>query len=389
MGFLADWLTEERQQQTVNLLIDDTFAELKARSNILDESFPMKNHKGRDFMAYITEQIKTFASVVAYGAEIPNTQQARLEELSAQLVKSGLSIQYNEELQWRMEEAMRNSRIRGTLIQNRVVTDRNGVQTLQQGENGSLADYLFGNIANLTHGIVDLMNYFTWQILTTGEVNYNDSRTMTNTRIDWKKPGTTYNHFPDALTQTGDNVDRSLNAWDDLEYADGIQTLVNDSETYNDTNGRMAKKIAMSRKQRRKLLEQKSTKEAARQRVSGQNLSAVSVEMLNDLLDARDVPPIVIFDEQGRIEQEDGSLQQVRFLPENKYVFLSEDMGQRAFGETIESKHKMNGAPKSGIYTRHYEKSKDPLLDVSVAVATMLPVCPNDKLLFARQTYTA
>ena len=392
MGFVADWLTEERQNQTVNLLIDDTFAELQKRSNILDFAYPLKNHKGRDFLAYVTEKICTFASVVAYGAEIPNTQQARLEEISAQLVKVGLSLHYNEELQWRMEEARRNANIQGKLVQNLTGKDKYGNPMMIDGENGDLANYLFGSISDLTFGIMDLANYFTWQIACYGEVDYTDARTKTKTKIDWKKPNTDYNHFPDALVNTN-NSDKSTNMWTELENADGLQLLSNAVEEFNETNGRLPDKLVMSRKCRRKLLEQTTTKEAARQRVSGQNLSTVSPEVLQDILDARDIPPITIFDERGRIEDADGSYREVRFLPENRFVFMCSNTGERAIGETIESKHKsgkgeMSGAPQSGIYTRHYEKSKSPLLDVSEAVATMLPICPNDKLLYSQQVYT-
>lgn len=389
MGFVSDWLNEKQQTKAANLIVDDTYAYLRQRGNLLDPYMPMKNHKGRDFLAYITNRIVTLASVVSYGSEIPRTQQSELRKITSKLVKVGLSHVYDEELQWRMEEVKRMADSQGITVQNVELPDGYGGTQTIDGAGGELADYLFGSIQDLTRGTVDLINYFAWQCVYSGEINYNDPRTNTVTTIDWKGNNNgDYNHFPDALVQTGDSADKSLNQWTDYEFANGVQTLFNATDTYIETNGCMADKIVMSRRARNHLLEQTSTKEAARQRVSGQNLSSVAPELLNDILEVRDIPPIVLFDERFQQEDADGNYTQGRFMPENKFAFLKKNMGERAIGETIESKHSINSRPQNGIYTRTFQKSQSPLLDVSEVVATALPVVVNDKHLYARQVYT-
>lgn len=389
MGYIADWLNEKSQAKQANLIVDDTFAYLRQRGNILDPYFPMKTHSSRDFLAYVTNQIVTFASVVAYGGEIPRTQQSELRKITSQLVKIAISCAYDEETQLRMEEVKEFADAKGVLIQDIKLPDQYGNMMLREGAGGDLANYIFGSIRSLTYGVIDLINFMTWDVVCTGAVNYTDPRTNLRTEIDWKNPNRDFNHFPDALIQTGDTFDKSLNQWTDYEYANGIQTLFNALDVYIDTNGSVPEKVVMSRKAYSHLLEQKSTKEAARQRVSGQNLSAVAPEVLNDILNVRGIPPVEVFDERGQQEDADGNYTKVRFMPENKFAFLTPEMGERALGRTIESKRDLNDTPKNGIYTRTYEESKSPVLDVSQAIATALPICVNDKLLYAQQIYTA
>lgn len=385
MGFVQQWFNEKLQTKEADVIVDDTLAYLRQRKGLLEPYFPFKEYDSRDFLAYITDKVITLASVVSYGAEIPRTNTGKLEKLTSELVKIALSYGYDEETQWRILEAMQNADTKGVYVQDVVMEDG----TVLKGENNSLADYLFGRVEDLSQSIIDTLNVMAWQCVQYGKIEHTDYRTNTVTTIDWKDPNSNYVHFPTALTATGDNADKSLNAWDDLEYADGIQTLFNAVDNFIDTNGYQPHCTVMSRKARNKLLEQKSTKEAARQRVAGQNLSAVSMEMLNDLLEVRDIPPIKTFDEQYQIEKNDGTISRGRFHAENRFSFLCENMGQRAMGVTLESKQNLNDTPQKGIYVRTYEKQKQPILDVTEAIATALPVVVNPKKLYSQQVYTA
>jgi hypothetical protein len=336
-------------------------------------------------MAYVTDKVITLASVISYGAEIPRTNTGKLRKLTSELVKIALSYHYDEELQWRMREARKMAGAESVYVQDMVMADG----TVLKGSNNSLADYLFGRVEDLSRSIVDTLNQMAWQCVQYGIVNHTDFRTNTTTQIDWRDPDADYNHFPDALTATGNTAEPHLNQWTDFENADGIQTLFEDLDTFIDTNGFIPDRTVMSRRARNNLLQQKATKEAARARVGGQNLSTVSPEQLNDILEVRDIPPIVTFDEMYEIEKNDGTTMRGRFHAENRYSFLCKDMGERAMGVTLESADGLEGQPKQGIFVRTYEKQKSPMLDVSEAIATALPIVVNPKKLFSRQVWTA
>ncbi|MFN7161420.1 MAG: hypothetical protein ACK4NC_07535, partial [Candidatus Gracilibacteria bacterium] len=67
----------------------------------------------------------------------------------------------------------------------------------------------------------------------------------------------------------------------------------------------------------------------------------------------------------------------IRFLNDNRFVFLTRDMGQRAMGTTIES----DG--QAGVYVVAREISKFPPVDAIQGVATILPVFTQPQLLYA------
>jgi hypothetical protein len=141
----------------------------------------------------------------------------------------------------------------------------------------------------------------------------------------------------------------------------------------------------MSRKLRRHLLSQESTKQAV---ASINNTAAativnavgtVSPEMLVNVLQMRDLPPIVTFDELYKTEDVNKNFTNARFLNTNRYIFITPGMGERAMGPTLEG----DGAP--GIFVKVRQVTDFPPRDVAQTVATMLPVVYQPKLLFSRQ----
>jgi hypothetical protein len=380
MGAISNWLNDHIQTKMVDVIVDDTNSRLRQRDKLLDPYMPIKNYDSRNFLAYVVNRVNTLASVVSYGAEIPTTRQGALRKLTTQLVKLALQRVYDENMQWEMIEAMELAGAKGVEIEDRPLPDG----SIIKGVNNDLADYIYGNIEDLTKSIYDTLHAMAWQCIQFGEVNYSDFRTDTETKIDWKESGADYNHFPNTLTATGSSADVSVNRWDDYDYADGLQTLFNAVDTFNDTNGFTAEAIVMSRKLRNKLLQQKSTKEAARMMMALPQVGTVSPDALQKLLEDREIPQIITFDELYEVENNEGNLVKGRFLNENRFCFLTKGMGERAFGITIESKNGMNGTPKSGIYVSTFEKSKSPVLDVTQAIATALPIVINPKLLYSQ-----
>jgi hypothetical protein len=373
MAYVASWLNDEMQNQEIKLLIEDTLSDLKRRSGLINTIAPLKSYDDRNFVAYLTESMNIVASIIAYGGEIPSTQVGRFSKMIGELFKAGLSYDYPEERQWAIRDAVEVATRRGVQVQDAVSSDG----TIIPGSNNTLADYLFGTIKSLTESQVTLLDSLFWQILQFGQVAYTDPRTNTSLTLDYKDPNATYNHFPSAKV--------GADAWTAYTTANGVRDLDEDIETFVDTNGVAPSMIVMSRKLRRHLLSQESTKQAV---ASINNTAAativnavgtVSPEMLVNVLQMRDLPPIVTFDELYKTEDVNKNFTNARFLNTNRYIFITPGMGERAMGPTLEG----DGAP--GIFVKVRQVTDFPPRDVAQTVATMLPVVYQPKLLFSRQ----
>ena len=382
MGAISSWLNDKNQNKAVDTIVEDTHSRLRQRQPVLDEYMPIKTYDSRNFLAYVVQRINTLASVISYGGEIPTTRQGKLRKLTTQMVKIAIQRLYDEETQWEMLEAMELAAARGVEVRDRITPDGHIIPGVSQ----SMAQYIFGNIEDLVTSIYDTVNVMAWQCLQYNKVNFVDFRNNTTTLIDWADPEADYDHFPTALTQLGDTADKSLNTWTDVQYADGIQLLVNDCENFHETNGFFPGCIAMSRQARNNLLRLESTKIAARS-ISTAPQGTVSPKLLQDILDTRELPMIKTFDELYELENVQGDVIKGRFLQQNRYVFLTKGMGERAFGVTMESKEDLHGKPKTGVYVKT-ETVPNKVEDVTKAVATAVPIIVNAKLTGSRQVYS-
>ncbi len=377
MAYIASWLNDQLQAKEADLVIEDTLAQLKQRSGLLDNFIPLKTYSSRNFLMYVVQKVRTVASVISYGAEPPTTRVGRFSKINAKMFKSGVSIYYDEEQQWEMKEAMERAVFKNVEVQDQLLPDG----TVLKGSNNDLAEMILGSagtIADVTMMIVDLLNALTWQALQFGEINYTDSRTnAAPLLLNYKDPTAYYNHFPDPLT--GGQV------WSNFATANGIADLEQDVETYVDTNGFAPKQIVMSRKLRRLLLRQESTKQALASisntaaQVIVNAVGSVSPEQFDNLLQLRELPPICIFDEMYEQEDTSKNVIKTRFLNTNRYVFMDKMMGERAMGPTLE------GDGQEGAYVVTREVQKFPPVDATQGVATLLPVFGNPKLMFSRQ----
>lgn len=368
MGWIAKWLSEAHQQGVAQLVIDDTLHNLKKRSKLLDGYIPFQTYTSRNFLAYAMERIETVASVISYGTEPPVTQHGKFRRIQAELLKTGLSFFYDEDRQWEMREAMEQAALKRIMVQ--TTRDMNTGEVIP-GANDDLAKFLFGTVEQMAKAQVELLDALTWEILQTGKIERIDPRSKLPTVIDYRNANDiTYNHFPAALTG-GDR-------WDQYETARGLRDLEDMITDYNDTNGFIPEKIVMSRKLRIDLMEQKSTKESVNSRTAI-TVGTVSMDLLSDVLRARGIPEIVTFDEMYKDELSNQSTTNVRFLRDNMVVFLTPDMGKRAMGPTLEN----DG--QTGVYVVTRELQPVPPIDATQGVATVLPVFPDPKMLYARQ----
>jgi len=379
MGQIASWLSEQQQAAEANIMVDDTLHYLNQRKRALDAFLPPRMYDTRDFLAYVVDKVSPVASLVAYGAELPTTQVGKFNKITGDLFKAGLSFDYPEERQWQMREALEKASAKGLTVQSQVLP--NGA--VIPGANSTLADYLFGTIADMARALTDLNYLIAAQAVQFGFVNYEDTRTSVRLPLDYRDADATYGyapngkfaHFPPDLTATPQ-------AWNQYVTADGLQNLENDVEVFRDTNGYMPTAILMSHKLRLHLRNQESTKRSfssisnSAASVVVSNVGVVSNLMLDRLFEDMGLPPIIICDEMYNLPNGGGKM---RFFNPDRYVFLTQGMGEQAMGPTLENE----GAPGPFVVTR--EVTKFPPRDATQGVATMLPVIPNPKLLFARR----
>ena len=372
MGYIASWLSDQIQNRMADEVVEETLLDLKRREKILDEYIPFQTYSSRNFIAYLFDEQSPIASIIPYGAEIPATQVGTLRKIDAQMLKTALSYVYDEEKQWEMKEAMEQAALARLTVMD--IRDPMTGELLIKGTNNDLAKYLFGSVEKVAAAQVEVLNVLTWQGLQFGKVEYVDPRSNYKTNLDYTNPhDTSYNHFPAALAGN----DR----WDQAATANGLKNLQDDVDAYVQTNGFRPDAIVMSRRLRQDLLNQTSTKQSAVALISAQ-VGTVGPDMLGNILNQMDLPPIVTFDEQYQSEM-NSEVYRGRFLNDNRYVFLSRNMGKRAMGPTIEA----DGA--EGVYVVTREVQKFPSIDATQGVATVLPAFTNPKLLFSRQVKDA
>lgn len=363
MSYISTWLNEELQSRQADMVVDETLWELQQRSKWLDQYVETKTYDNRNFLAYITKQINTMASVVASDGAIPSTRKGQFRKITAESFKVGLRHEYDEEDQWNLRDAIELAVARGINVQNMMGADGKVID----GSNNSLAALLFGNLSGLVRSVGELLEYMTWQVIQFGAIHYSDPRTGMSVDLDWKDSTliTAGDHFPTAI------VDIPWTAAN-RATANGIQDIYNDINLYYDSTGMAPDAIVMSRKVWQELLQQKSTKEAASSLFldGGTALQGVvAPEKMQAVLEARGIPKISTFDERTEMDVTPGtSGGNIRFLNTDRYCFIKKGKILKAMGGVIE-----NGAA-AGVYQRTYQ---DPIVqskDVSEVLARILPV---------------
>jgi hypothetical protein len=361
--YIEGWLKEQRQSRTADYVVDNTLNKLKERSRVLDKFVPMKNKDGRDWLAYITEQIDPIASLVATGQEYPATKKGKFSQVATRLFKAALRHEWTEDIQWRLKEVQEFARAKGVTVQNISV----GEGKIQTGQDNSLAELIFGTLSALVRGHVNLLDYLAWQVLQTGKMSYTDSRTGLDIDLDWTKAlKSTYNHFPAALA--------GARQWTEYATADGLQDLIDMHYIYKYDNGFGADEIAMSEQLLHSLLRQDSTKAAvvASMTVGNTMTGTVSIEQLNEVMRRRMLPPISLVDDHFELDGDNtGNQVPTRFLDPTRVVFLKKGCVERVMGGTLEN------SGKAGIYQRTYQKSVEPPLDISATASMMIVTAPT------------
>src|SRR5690625_4425020 len=193
------------------------------------------------------------------------------------------------------------------------------------------------------------------QAISTGKVEYDDNDVRVNIDFTEDMPA------EHKIVLTGDNT------WANPEH-DVIGDLIAWNEQYEDTNGKQADTIFMTRQTQALLL--KNTvivNEAAGVANSGRG--RVSVDELNSVLGGYGLPSITIVKNTYT-----GEVETIELFPENRVIFVSSGVGKFLLGPTVEN----NFQP--GIVLQAYDK-REPIQSILRAAAMGFPIIENPNLL--------
>ena len=230
------------------------------------------------------------------------------------------------------------------------------------GEFKALIDKIVADGATVVSELRDRINVTKAQALTTGKVNYDDNNVKVNIDFTEDMPA------EHKIALTGDNT------WANPEH-DVIGDLIEWDQQYQDTNGKQADSILMTRQTQALLLKNAViVTEATGIADSGRN--RVSVEQLNSVLGGYGLPSItVVRKTTARVKNTyTGEDEQVELYPEGRVIFVSQGVGKFLLGPTVEN----NFQP--GIVLQAYDKH-EPIQSVLRAVAIGFPIIENPNLL--------
>lgn len=385
MALIETFLNTKVAAKTADTIVNETLRYLIERSDVLKECVPIKETQSFDWKGLLFKEEAPVATLLADDGEIPLRSFGKFNEVIASGFNIVDSYMYDESTMKSMYKAMSDANLQGTSVMS--YRDEKGNIT-KPGTNDDLAQIIFGSIATLTKGIVDKLDALTWEALQTGAISNSSLNTNVSIQtINYKDPNADYNHFPTALTDTGNSVS-VLNRWSDYENADGISNLYSAIDTWIDTNGFQPKYICMSRKAFNHLRQQKSTQRAVAS--SFNTLGIVSAERLLDTIKNNYIESeIKIIEDRYQVRDARGAVQRVRFLNEDTIVFMHPQMGQRWVAPTIDSvtstveEGNTVIKPKPGLFIKTYEKQTQPKQDVTYGKMTAAPVFLEPKLFFS------
>lgn len=383
MAWVSNWINSELQAIEAELTVEDTLIDTVEHKGILEKYMPIKIYSDFDFVNWVIEKIIPTASVVAYGSELPNETFGNFQKITGELFKAGLSFTYDEKIQKAIKQAMELAALRNIAVQNIVLPTGEVIN----GSNNTLAELLFGSISTMAEALTRLLKVHSWQAVQFGVINYLDPLTGARNNLDYRDPTATYGyapfgkyaHFPNALTG-GDR-------WTEYASANPLQDLRGWTRVYKRTTGRRPDAVCMSEDAWDHLKLCESTKQAYSSIIStaaGVTVSAAGLMddiMVENLMKRLKLPMPIIQDEMYWTRDENKKKVKRRYLNENRICFLSKGLGEQAMGPTMEN----DGA--TGPYVVVREIRNFPPVDAIQGVATMLPVIPNPKLLFAIDVY--
>jgi len=229
------------------------------------------------------------------------------------------------------------------------------------GEFKAIIDAITANGAKMVKETRDRINVSKLQAIGTGQVTYDDNNVKIT--ID----------FTEDMPAEHKVVLTGVNTWANPDH-DVIGDLIEWNNQYEETNGKQADAIYMSRKVQALLLKNA----VIVNEVAGENSGRTRVNEteLNSVLGAYGLPPVrLIKKTSARVKSPiTGQVNEITLFPENRVVFLSDGIGSFKLGPTVEN----NFQP--GIVLQAYDKN-EPIQSILRTAASGFPVIENPNLL--------
>ena len=322
---LVDAMEQERKQEEQAL---DTI------ENYVGE----ENTYSHEFAYDVIKKSNQIAAMIGVGAEPPVRDKDAVARRMGEMAKFGLKDIVTEEELLKLHQPRSNA------------------------EASALVDKLTIKGADLVKNLQDRIKISKAQVLSQGKINYDDNNVKVS--IDFTED------MPEEhkVVLTGDNT------WANPDH-DVIGDLIAYDQQYQDTNGKQADVILMTRQTQALLLKNSViVTEAAGVNNSGRN--RVSVDELNSILGGYGLPAVKVVT-KTKVNTKNiytGQDEQLTIFPENRVVFASRGAATFLYGPTVEN----NFQP--GIVLQAYDK-EEPIQSILRVAAAGFPIVENPNLL--------
>jgi len=231
-----------------------------------------------------------------------------------------------------------------------------------EGEFKAIVDSLVATGATVVSELRDRINVTKMQAISTGKVVYDDNNVKAEIDFTEDMPA------EHKVALTGEDT------WANPEH-DVIGDLIAWDQQYQETNGKQADTIFMTRQTQALLLKNAVIVNEA-VGVANSGRGRVSLDELNSVLGGYGLPSITIVKKTKASVKNTytGALEEIELFPENRVVFVSNGVGKFLLGPTVEN----NFEP--GIVLNAYDKF-EPIQSILRAVALGFPIIENPNLL--------
>ena len=320
-------------------LVDETLKESVPK--LADKYLPNAEIYSRTFAYDIIKNNAHIAAMIGYGAEAPIVDRDAVARMHGEIAKMGLKYVVTEDELLAINEARNND------------------------EKSAMVERLVTKGVDLVEAIQKRIDVIKMEAITKGTFEYNKNNVKVD--IDFGIPA----EHKIALTAGND--------WDD-ENRDVIGDLLEAVKQYEDTNGQSPEDMLVSREVMARL--QKNlliVAEAGRP----EGATRVSQAEVVDVLQSYGLPAVtVVTDRKVTVRNVyTGENETIEFMPSNRVVFASSNVGEFLIGVTVENDF------RPGINLSVYDK-QEPIESVIKAVAAGFPALERPELILHLDVFT-
>ena len=248
------------------------------------------------------------------------------------------------------------------LIKRKIAVDEKDIIRLERPrtnrEEQRAVDSIYNDIDSMMDSVYTRIEAMTMEAIQTGKVELNENGVKAS--IDYQVPD---NH---KVTLTGTNLwtDPACKILEDIYNA--TDRIVQDTGT-TPTRSLTTKNIVNI------ILKNAAIRKA----IFGVNADKLAtLNDLNQLLEAQDLPKIATYDEMYRVQQADGTYKTQKYMMGDKFILLPEgDLGETLFAPTAEEIKSKEAKGDEYVFVQVYE-TNDPVASWTKAVSIAMPTFP-------------